>query len=91
MRNVENERADGGMDRGVYRNKSCRLFDGASGILTVLSQRQREVLDLYLDAYLGRLTVKNWAKLVKVSPDMEIRDIQDLVEKHSGSSVRLGS
>lgn len=26
MRDVENERADGGMDRGAYRNKSCKCY-----------------------------------------------------------------
>ena len=48
---------------------------------TVLSERQREVLNLYLDGYPGKLTVKNWAKRVKVSPDTAARDIKDLVEK----------
>ena len=48
---------------------------------TVLSERQREVLNLYLDGYPGKLTVKNWAKRTKVSPDTAARDIKDLVEK----------
>ena len=48
---------------------------------TVLSERQREVLNLYLDGYPGKLTAKNWAKRVKVSPDTAARDIKDLVEK----------
>ena len=48
---------------------------------TVLSERQREVLNLYLDGYPGKLTVKNWAKHVKVSPDTAARDIKYLVEK----------
>ena len=48
---------------------------------TVLSERQREVLNLYLDGYTGKLTAKNWAKHVKVSPDTAVRDIKDLVEK----------
>jgi len=26
MRDVENERADGGMDREFYRNKSCKCY-----------------------------------------------------------------
>ncbi len=47
----------------------------------VLSERQREVLNLYLDGCPGKLTAKNWAKRVKVSPDTAIRDIKDLVEK----------
>ena len=48
---------------------------------TVLSERQREVLNLYLDGYPGKLTAKNWAKRVKVSLDTAARDIKDLVEK----------
>jgi Fic family protein len=48
---------------------------------TALSERQREVLNLYLDGYPGKLTAKNWAKRVKVSPDTATRDIKDLVEK----------
>ena len=48
---------------------------------TVLSERQREVLNRYLDGCPGKLTVKNWAKCVKVSPDTAARDIKDLVEK----------
>ena len=48
---------------------------------TVLSERQREVLNLYLDGYPGKLTAKNWAKRVKVSPDTAARDIKNLVEK----------
>lgn len=46
-----------------------------------MSERQREVLNLYLDGYPGKLTAKNWAKHVKVSPDTAARDIKDLVEK----------
>ena len=48
---------------------------------TVLSERQREVLNRYLDGCPGKLTVKNWAKCVKVSPDTAARDIKDLVGK----------
>ena len=32
-------------------------------------------------SYPGKLTAKNWAKRVKVSPDTAARDIKDLVEK----------
>ena len=48
---------------------------------TIVSGRQREVLNLYLDGYPGKLTVKNWAKRAKVSPDTAARDVKDLVEK----------
>ena len=46
-----------------------------------LKTRQREVLNLYLDGYPDKLTAKNWAKRVKVSPDTAARDIKNLVEK----------
>lgn len=39
------------------------------------------MLNLYLDSYPAKLTVKNWAKHAKVSPDTAARDIKDLVEK----------
>lgn len=43
--------------------------------------RQREVLNIYLDGYPGKLTAKNWAKRAKVSSDTAARDIKDLVDK----------
>ena len=48
---------------------------------TVFSERQRKVLNLYLDGHPGKLTNKNWAKHTKVSPDTAARDIKNLVEK----------
>ena len=45
------------------------------------SNRQREVMNIFLSGYDGKLTVKNWAKLAKVSPDTASRDIADLVQK----------
>lgn len=45
------------------------------------SERQNKVLNIYLDGYPGKLTVKNWAKHCKVSTDTASRDIKDLVEK----------
>lgn len=47
----------------------------------VISDRQRDVLNLYLDGYVGKLTTNNWAKLSKVSPDTALRDIKDLEEQ----------
>lgn len=46
-----------------------------------ISERQRIVLNLYLDGYNGKLTAKNWANLSKVSLDTASRDIKDLVSK----------
>lgn len=45
------------------------------------TERQNKVLNIYLDGYIGKLTVKNWAKLCKISVDTASRDIKDLVEK----------
>ena len=47
----------------------------------VVSDRQKSALNIYLDGYNGKLTVKNWAKLVKVSDDTAARDVKDLVGK----------
>lgn len=46
-----------------------------------LSQRQTDVLNLFLDGYEAKITSKTWASLAKCSKDTAIRDIQDLVEK----------
>ena len=43
-----------------------------------INERQKSVLNLYLDGYAGKLTAKNWAKLAKVSPDTAVRDVQHL-------------
>lgn len=48
---------------------------------TILSVRQKTLLNIYLDGYSGKLTVKNWSKLAKVSLDTAARDIKDLVAK----------
>ncbi len=48
---------------------------------TVMSDRQKLVLNQYLDGYSGKLTTKNWAKLSKTSVDTAARDIKDLEEK----------
>ena len=44
------------------------------------SDRELQVLNVYLDGYEGKLTAKNWAKLSKVSLDTAARDIKHLVE-----------
>ncbi len=46
-----------------------------------LSQRQTDMLNLFLDGYEAKITSKTWASLAKCSRDTAIRDIQDLVEK----------
>lgn len=47
----------------------------------VLNERQRTMLNRYLDGYEGKLTAKNYAKLSEVSPDTALRDIRDLVAR----------
>ena len=46
-----------------------------------LSQRQTDVLNLFLDGYEAKITSKTWASLAQCSKDTAIRDIQELVEK----------
>ena len=45
------------------------------------SKRQKDILNIYLSGYDGKLTAKNWAKLAEVSLDTANRDILDLVQK----------
>lgn len=46
-----------------------------------LSQRQTDILNIFLDGYEAKITSKTWASLGKCSKDTAIRDIQDLVDK----------
>ena len=45
-----------------------------------INERQRTVLNIFLDGDKGKLTAKRWAKLAKISPDTAVRDVQHLVE-----------
>lgn len=45
------------------------------------SDRQRKVLNIFLDGKEAKLTAQNWARLGAVSLDTALRDIADLVEK----------
>ncbi len=47
-----------------------------------LSERQVNMLNLFLDGYEAKITTKNWASLAKCSKDTALRDIQDLAEKN---------
>ena len=47
----------------------------------LVSDRQKTVLNIYLDGYCGKLNVKNWAKQAKVSDDTAGRDVKDLTAK----------
>ncbi|MDE7419543.1 MAG: Fic family protein [Muribaculaceae bacterium] len=46
-----------------------------------ISNRQRMVLNKYLDGYEAKLTAKNWEKITGVSKDTALRDIDSLVKQ----------
>ncbi|MDO4181862.1 MAG: Fic family protein [Bacteroidales bacterium] len=48
---------------------------------TVMTDRQKNTLNLFLDGYEAKITSKNWAGINKCSRDTANRDIADLVEK----------
>lgn len=48
----------------------------------VMSQRQKDLLNMFLDGYEAKISSKTWASLAKCSKDTAIRDIQDLVGKN---------
>ena len=45
-----------------------------------INDRQKQVLNTYLDGYIGNLTIKNWAKLAKASTDTAERDVKYLTQ-----------
>ena len=59
-------------------NKSFFWQRNASIIMT---DRQTQVINLFLDGYEAKITSKTWAALGNCSKDTAIRDIQDLVTK----------
>jgi len=46
-----------------------------------ISEREKQILNIYLDGYDAKLTIKNYAKLCKISTDTASRDIHDLESK----------
>lgn len=73
-----------------------RAFDGADTILASvlakarfwetlgnnpLNERQRKIVNLLLDGFVGKLTSSKWAKIAKCSQDTALRDIDDLVKR----------
>lgn len=46
----------------------------------VINNRQKQALNAYLDGYMGKLTIKNWAKLAKTSTDTAERDVKYLAQ-----------
>ena len=47
-----------------------------------MTERQTQMLNLFLDDNEAKITSKTWATLAKCSKDTAIRDIQDLVDKN---------
>lgn len=66
---------------------SKAMFWKTFSAITV-TDRQREILNTYLDGYEGKLTAKNWAKLAGISLDTAGRDIKDLVSKGMLTAVQ---
>ena len=46
-----------------------------------ISEREKNVLNIYLDGKDAKLTIKNYAKICKISTDTAARDIHDLKDK----------
>ena len=80
-----------------YMQKLVEALDEADTIVTTilnksffwqkasavpLTERQTQMLNLFLDGYEAKITSKTWATLAKCSKDTAIRDIQDLVNKN---------
>ena len=47
-----------------------------------MTERQTQMLNLFLDGYESKITSTTWATLAKCSKDTAIRDIQDLLDKN---------
>lgn len=80
-----------------YMKKMIDALDEAETIVTTIlnksffwqkaasvpmTERQTQMLNLFLDGYEAKITSKTWASLAKCSKDTAIRDIQDLVSKN---------
>jgi Fic family protein len=49
---------------------------------TIFNERQRKMLNKYLEGFDGNLNVSKWAKICKCSTDTALRDITDLMLKN---------
>ncbi len=80
-----------------YMQKLVMALDEADSIVTTIlnksffwqkassvpmTERQMQMINLFLDGYEAKITSKTWATLAKCSKDTAIRDIQDLVDKN---------
>ena len=59
----------------------CKSFFWQKAASVPMTERQQQMLNMYLDGYEGKITSKTWATLAKCSRDTAIRDIQDLIAK----------
>ena len=48
---------------------------------TSFNERQRKLLNMQFDGFVGKLTSSKWAKIAKCSPDTALNDINDLISK----------
>jgi len=46
---------------------------------TRLNDRQRRMIDMLLDGFVGKLTTSKWAQITKCSADTALRDIETLI------------
>ncbi len=80
-----------------YMQKLVEALDDAETIVTTIlnksffwqkassipmTERQTQMLNLFLEGYEAKITSKTWSTLAKCSKDTAIRDIQDLVDKN---------
>lgn len=76
------------MERSITESEAllsgvlCKSVFWRTHVGVALSERQQKGLNIYLDGYEGKLTTKNWARLLEISTDTAGRDIKDLVEKN---------
>lgn len=49
---------------------------------TIISERQKKVLNRLLDGFEGKLTSSKWSKIAKCSKDSAVRDINDFIRKN---------
>ena len=48
---------------------------------TIISERQKKILNKLIEGFEGKLTSSKWAKIAKCSKDSAVRDINDLIKK----------
>lgn len=70
------EDADAKVSQTLKKSLFWQRFAGVP-----ISERQKVVLNLFLDGYEGKINTKHWADLANCSKDTALRDIQDLVAK----------